>query len=368
MSFSPAANRFRWSDCRPVAAPCAPKGCVVLSSVAALLAAACPIGCMVRARTPRIPQLVGPLSSPLHGRSGKWRAQCRVRASIEGRSRGTWSKVLTSQISLSKSPEALIVTIKDSVRDSSFNAVHASAALTRLARFKRQGRLKRENINSSAWPLLKSRLRAIIRKGLPARNVASVYWGLAVLSDEPGLHFLLKLLPGLMEVTRSQLDDMIPQGLSNCLWASAKLQSVAPEVLKILPAMARHLPGKLAGMKPQELAICLWAAATVRDDSPLSRLDCVRGMELLVGKYVLSFTPSQLRQAVPAMAAAVKDQAVSFDAQALSNSFWASAKLKDRVPEVLVAVPPLAQHIARQVRWLQSASVCSCLSCVVAVV
>ena len=278
------AHMFKWADCRPVDAPSAPKRIIIsLVLLAAWLTAACqcPIGCLGLARTLRIPRLVGQLASPFRGRRGSWRCQCRVRASIKGRhGRGTCSKVLTSQISLAKSPEALIVTIKDSVRDSRFNAVHASAALTRLARFKRQGRLKRESINSSAWPMLKSRLKAIIRKSLPARNVASIYWGLAVLSDEPGLQFLLKLLPGLMEATRSQLDDMIPQGLSNCLWASAKLQSMAPEVLKILPAMARHLPEKLAGMKPQEIAICLWAAATVRDDSrELSRLDCARDVE-----------------------------------------------------------------------------------------
>ena len=59
--------------------------------------------------------------------------------------------------------------------------------------------------------------------------------------------------------------DMVPQALSNCFCAAAKLQDAAEEVLKVLPAIVAEIPKKAGDMIPQALTNCLWAAAQLQE-------------------------------------------------------------------------------------------------------
>ena len=49
--------------------------------------------------------------------------------------------------------------------------------------------------------------------------------------------------------------------------------------------------------------------------------------------------------AVPALVDRIPDQVQRMNAQELSNCLWASARLHDASPEVLHAMPALAQHL-----------------------
>ena len=61
---------------------------------------------------------------------------------------------------------------------------------------------------------------------------------------------------------------MIPQELSNVLWAAAKLQDDAADVLNVVPAIVAQVPDKAKDMIPQHLSNVLWAAAKLKDDAP----------------------------------------------------------------------------------------------------
>ena len=58
------------------------------------------------------------------------------------------------------------------------------------------------------------------------------------------------------------------QGLSNSLWAAAKLQDAAPEVVKIVPALAAQIPLKAVSMNRQDLSNSLWALKDLPTASP----------------------------------------------------------------------------------------------------
>ena len=77
-----------------------------------------------------------------------------------------------------------------------------------------------------------------------------------------------KLVAALVRQIPDKAKDMIPQHLSNTLWAAVQLKDVAPEVKEIVPAIVAQIPDKANGMKPQELSNSLWAAAKLKDIAP----------------------------------------------------------------------------------------------------
>ena len=67
---------------------------------------------------------------------------------------------------------------------------------------------------------------------------------------------------------RLKARDLVAQGLSNILWASAKLKDDAPDVLSIVPAMAAQIRLKAKDLDAQGLSNILWASANLKDDAP----------------------------------------------------------------------------------------------------
>ena len=62
--------------------------------------------------------------------------------------------------------------------------------------------------------------------------------------------------------------DMIPQALSNVLWAAAKLKDDAPDVLDVVDAIVEQVPGKAKDMIPQDLSNSLLALVLLQDSVP----------------------------------------------------------------------------------------------------
>ena len=79
---------------------------------------------------------------------------------------------------------------------------------------------------------------------------------------------MLKIVPAVAGQIPGKAVDMIPEALSNCLWAAAHLEEAAPEVLKIVAALAAQIPFKAGRMKPQHLSSSLWALKDFADASP----------------------------------------------------------------------------------------------------
>ena len=61
---------------------------------------------------------------------------------------------------------------------------------------------------------------------------------------------------------------MIPQHLSNCLFAAAQLKDETPKVLEILPAIVGETSLKINGMVPQALSNSVDALVLLRDSVP----------------------------------------------------------------------------------------------------
>ena len=72
---------------------------------------------------------------------------------------------------------------------------------------------------------------------------------------------VLIAVPALAERIPRKVESMIPQHLSNSLWAVAKLQDSVPDVLTPLPVITAQVSKKIADMAIPGLRMSLWAAA-----------------------------------------------------------------------------------------------------------
>ena len=72
------------------------------------------------------------------------------------------------------------------------------------------------------------------------------------------------LLMALVKSLGDKVRGMNSQGLSNSLWASAKLKRVAPQVLTALPELAAQISIKAKDMVPQALSNSFWAFAQLK--------------------------------------------------------------------------------------------------------
>ena len=170
------------------------------------------------------------------------------------------AKMLTSQIAKA-TPVQKLVSILDEVVDGPiFNSIHASAAYKRLEAFKKRGGLRQRDWDDQVLLRLHARVEDMALKGvLGARQTANVLGSLGHLSEQFGTP--TQLLAALVESMPIEVRGMIPQHLSNCMWASAKLKDAAPIELEMVPAIL----AQITNMDAQGLSNCLWASAQLKD-------------------------------------------------------------------------------------------------------
>ena len=65
---------------------------------------------------------------------------------------------------------------------------------------------------------------------------------------------VVNVVPAIVAQVPDKAKDMIPQHLSNVLWAAAGLKDDAPDVLDLVPAIVVEVPGKAKDMIPQHLS------------------------------------------------------------------------------------------------------------------
>ena len=109
---------------------------------------------------------------------------------------------------------------------------------------------------------------------------------------------------------------MIPQHLSNCLWAAARLQEVEPQVLKAVPSLTECMPQKGQRMNQLGVLQCLWAAANLQEIVP----DVLKVLPALV---------SQIPRTVAAMK--VHELHVAISAAAELGQYELKATLKEEL-------------------------------------
>ena len=258
------------------------------------------------------------------------------------RQRGSESmnpRVLTREIVEAGTPSKLLALLDQHVEHTSFNHFHMSAAFTRLVKMSKSRTLSEAEAGSTVWQRLAARLRNMLHEGLlPPRESANVFWAMAGLHAQVGQHVAVAL-PALAEHISKVVDKMIPQHLSNCLWAAATLQEAAPEVLSAVPALAERIPRiqNDTMMGPQALSNCLWAAATLHQAVP------------------------QVLVSVPAIAERIPQEVHSMIPQHLANCLWAAATLQEEAPQVLRAVPAVANCVPQAVDRMIPQELSNCL-------
>ena len=131
-------------------------------------------------------------------------------------------KIITSKIKDSETAAELLDYV-DSVMDKLvFNYIHVAAAYTKLANFRKKGQLGLKEVDGSALVKLGHKLeRMLRRKDVEAQGLSNILWAFANLfSDIPAVKEIVPLVAGQIP---SKAGDMIPQALSNTLWAAAQL-------------------------------------------------------------------------------------------------------------------------------------------------
>ncbi|CAK9057226.1 unnamed protein product [Durusdinium trenchii] len=241
-----------------------------------------------------------------------------VKAPGGGRSRASSSSpggakaamILTRRINKALTAAELLDVLSEAVVFPDFNEFHISAAYHTLATFHQKKLLLPVCAESPVLPKLHARAEERIKsRQIDPRGSANVLWAMAVLLE--AIPSTTSLLPVLMNVFPEKAPGMKAQELANCVWASAQLkdvapevlQDVAPDVLRVVPALIAQIPSKAGEMIPQHLSNCLWASAHLKDVAP----DVLKVVQALIAQ-----TPSR---------------AVDMKPQELSNSLWASAHL-----------------------------------------
>ena len=177
-----------------------------------------------------------------------------------GKSSNAAARLLTSKIKQAKSAAELLDLLDGVVDGPIFNHFHASAAYTSVVTWKRKGGLTPSDKASPMLPRLAARVQDMALKGqLPPREVSNVFWSLGQLSDD--LDISKGLLMALVQTLREKPSLMDAQDLSNNLLACVQLKAEAPEVLTVPPKLAAQISIKAKDMIPQHLSNSLWALA-----------------------------------------------------------------------------------------------------------
>ena len=190
------------------------------------------------------------------------------------------------------SAEKLIEVLDRAVDEAVFNFIHASAAYTQLVKLKQKRRPQPRDWDGPVLLRLHARVEdMMVQDQLPARELSNVLWGLAQLSERfsiptqllaalvksvpakvKGMNafdlLVLEAVPVIVAQIPDKAPDMIPQHLSNCLWASAQLKDEVPKVLEIVPAMVGEISLKINDMVPQALSNSLEALLPLQDQVP----------------------------------------------------------------------------------------------------
>jgi len=148
-------------------------------------------------------------------------------------------------------------------------------------------------------------------------------------------------------VTLDNLNEFLPQGLSNLLWAYAKSKEPRPKLYKKL---ANHIVAldSLDNFKPQEVSTIILAFAIQHEQHPMllkKMVDHILGLEDLrhFNEQVLSnilLAYAKAGEAYPQLFEKIADHIISlpsldeFKPQALSNILWAFATASESHPHL----------------------------------
>ena len=281
---------------------------------------------------------------------------------------GGSARQLTSQIKKTHSSKELIDVLKGAIDEKVFNFYHASAAYTQLVTLKKRNNLQAMVWDDSTLLGLHTRVQGMIAQNLlNEQALTNILWSIAHLAEGSSISTLTELLLVLLESVSTKVKGMNPQGVSNSLWALARLRGVSPSVMKVLPKIASEIPDKAKGMKPQELSTCFWAFVQLKDCLPGVTIEALPAISMQIPDKAKGMTTLGLStclcalgdlkdlapdvlHAVPSIVSQIPNKANSMDPQGLSNCLQACLKLKDDAPKVLEIVLALVGEIPPKMR------------------
>ena len=164
---------------------------------------------------------------------------------------------LTSRIKDARKPIDFLALLNQMADKPIFNHFHASAAYHRLAEFHRDDIVSPADAESPGILKLHACVKKLIVQGrMDIRGLANVFWAMAYVPDED---LVEQLLPDFVQAFECKAHEMNGFDLSNCLWASARMKGITPDMKNILPPLLAQIPRKAAKMNPQLLANSVWA-------------------------------------------------------------------------------------------------------------
>ncbi|MBO9483648.1 RAP domain-containing protein, partial [Salinisphaera sp. G21_0] len=161
-----------------------------------------------------------------------------------------------------------------------------------------------------------------------AQGITNLLWAMAKLVDN--VQGLNETVATLLPRVSAHKDHFNAQGIANLLWATAKLVDSGlertPGFNATLAALLPHVNAQKGNFNPQEIVNLLWAMAKLLDS----------GQERAPG----------LNEAVAALLPQVNAQKDQFHAQGITNLLWAMAKLVDNVQGLNETVATLLPRVS----------------------
>lgn len=224
-------------------------------------------------------------------------------------------------------------------------------------------------------------------KEMSATDFVTCLWATAWLKDvAPDI---LKMVPALVEHFPAAV-EMTPEDVSDCLWALAVLKDAAPSLLDVLPTLTEQVSAKVEDMQEAQADQCVWSAQELQHVAPdlLEMVQSKAATSANESLYDKDSRAGHLSNSLRALAetiaagerlapelkipimrsimAELPSRAVEMNAAQLANSFWAVFILRDEAPEVLQLVPALVAQTHGKVVDMNASDLCCCLSGVIA--
>ena len=236
------------------------------------------------------------------GPAGQQQRFAGGRGAAAGEARHIDAPLLTSLIKGSSDAPSLMQLVERYHNCSTFNHIHAAAALTLFAKLVQHQRLPGDQAQAWLDVLVRAAAQQVHAAG--PRELVNMLHAVATLQDRVQLHPSdSKFVEQLVEGLQSKVSVFNGQDLSNTLWALANLYGSHHNHSAFIQAWVSEAEGRLSGFKPQELSNSLWALATLYGDQHSHS----------------HFIQAWVREAACRLS--------GFNPQDLSNSLWALAKL-----------------------------------------
>lgn len=283
-------------------------------------------------------------------------------------------RLITHRLTKATSAAEILRILKGALANPKFGPIGATAAITRLVKWK--STIMPSDKESPVIAALARKIYDIVSGGsINADCCAMMFWAVTRLHQR--MNRLSGLLPLLIEIMPSKTAEMPAKQLTTVMWACATLRLRRDDLEVLMPALTGSLIDKVGELGMNEVSSIISSAVKLQGEAPdllnllpaLGEMVQTRAHELdhmgvanaIWAIARLGGQPPELMRSLPILAELALDRADGFAAPQLSIVTWSAAKLKDQSPELLSVMPVIIERVVLRAKDLRAQNLANVL-------